>query len=163
MYSTPGLAKETYDMPALSGYVPPGSYSAVGSPQAQERSFAVVRGGRATDARPFDPLIGGPMRGAYPPRVDGADRHSLPPGADDYFSSSGPNSSSVVHSRSRAHSQSAVIEGLDSDSVDLDDLASELKSALAVGGTVDEGRIELQGDHADRAPDLLVKRGFEVE
>jgi translation initiation factor 1 len=56
-----------------------------------------------------------------------------------------------------------IIEGLDSDSVDLDDLASELKSALAVGGTVDEGRIELQGDHAGRAPDLLRKQGFEVE
>jgi translation initiation factor 1 len=56
-----------------------------------------------------------------------------------------------------------IIEGLDSDSVDLDDLASELKSALAVGGTVDEGRIELQGDHAGRAPNLLREQGFEVE
>jgi translation initiation factor 1 len=56
-----------------------------------------------------------------------------------------------------------IVEGLDQSAIDIADLASELKSQLATGGTVDDGRIELQGDHADRLPDLLEERGFTVE
>ncbi|AWR99556.1 stress response translation initiation inhibitor YciH [Metallosphaera hakonensis] len=52
-----------------------------------------------------------------------------------------------------------VIEGLGEDA-DLKKIASELKSKLAAGGTVKNGRIEIQGDHRDRARDLLVKLGF---
>jgi translation initiation factor 1 len=55
-----------------------------------------------------------------------------------------------------------VVEGLD-DSVDRSALASTLKSALAVGGTVAEDAIELQGDHRDRLPEILRERGFEVD
>jgi len=56
-----------------------------------------------------------------------------------------------------------IVEGLDPDTVDLQELASELKSALACGGTVDDGRIELQGDHTDRIEGELADRGFEVD
>jgi translation initiation factor 1 len=56
-----------------------------------------------------------------------------------------------------------IVEGLDPSAIDIDDLASDLKSQLATGGTVDDGRIELQGDHRDRLPDLLAERGFSVE
>ncbi|UPV73744.1 stress response translation initiation inhibitor YciH [Halorussus limi] len=55
-----------------------------------------------------------------------------------------------------------IVEGFDSTSVDVGDLASQLKSNLATGGTVDEGRIELQGDHRERAADLLRDEGFQV-
>jgi translation initiation factor 1 len=55
-----------------------------------------------------------------------------------------------------------IVEGFDETSVDLQDLASDLKSALATGGTVDEGRIELQGDHGERVRDVLGEKGFEV-
>jgi translation initiation factor 1 len=56
-----------------------------------------------------------------------------------------------------------IVEGFDDSSVDLGDLASTLKSDLATGGTVEEGRIELQGDHRERATDLLRDEGFRVE
>jgi len=55
-----------------------------------------------------------------------------------------------------------IVEGFDESSVDVSDLASDLKSALATGGTVDEGRIELQGDHARRVRELLENEGFKV-
>ncbi|MEM4780464.1 MAG: stress response translation initiation inhibitor YciH [Halalkalicoccus sp.] len=55
-----------------------------------------------------------------------------------------------------------VVEGLDPNAIDLTELASRLKRALAVGGTVEDGRIELQGDHAKRVPNLLREEGFEV-
>lgn len=56
-----------------------------------------------------------------------------------------------------------VVEGFDDASLDLEDLASTLKSRLAVGGTVTDGRIELQGEHGDRLPEILRDEGFTVE
>lgn len=59
--------------------------------------------------------------------------------------------------------QMTIVQGFDRTSVDLEELASELKSALACGGTVDEDRIELQGEHARRVKEELERRGFAVE
>ncbi|MFP8957616.1 translation initiation factor [Natrialbaceae archaeon A-CW3] len=56
-----------------------------------------------------------------------------------------------------------IIEGFDLPKSGLKTTASELKGALGTGGTVEDGRIELQGDHRDRVPDLLRDRGFRVE
>lgn len=50
-----------------------------------------------------------------------------------------------------------IIEGIESDAKKV---ASNLKSKLGCGGTVKEGRIELQGDHRKRIKDLLVKMGY---
>jgi len=55
-----------------------------------------------------------------------------------------------------------IVEGFDSSVTNLGDLASVLKSRLAVGGTVDDDRIELQGNHETRLPALLREEGFEI-
>lgn len=56
-----------------------------------------------------------------------------------------------------------IIEGIDEREVNLKKLASQLKSRLATGGTAKNGRIELQGDHRQRAKRILVELGFPEE
>ncbi|WP_433630777.1 stress response translation initiation inhibitor YciH [Halomicrococcus sp. NG-SE-24] len=57
-----------------------------------------------------------------------------------------------------------IVTGLDPNDVDVGDLASELKSKVASGGTVnDDDEIELQGDHRDRVQEILTDKGFTVE
>ncbi|MEK6837901.1 MAG: translation initiation factor [Nanoarchaeota archaeon] len=58
---------------------------------------------------------------------------------------------------------STLVEGLEKKSIDLKEVAKKLKSDLACGGTVKEGRIELQGDHRQKAKNSLVKMGFAPE
>lgn len=55
-----------------------------------------------------------------------------------------------------------IVEGFHGTGVDLDELASELKRALATGGTVQDGTIELQGDHDEAARALLEDEGYRV-
>ncbi|MFC3959178.1 translation initiation factor [Halovivax cerinus] len=56
-----------------------------------------------------------------------------------------------------------IVEGFDLPADEVQSIASDLKSAMGTGGTVDDGAIELQGDHRDRVPELLRDRGFRVE
>jgi len=56
-----------------------------------------------------------------------------------------------------------VIEGVDESQDSMKDLMKKLKSKLACGGTVKEGRIELQGNHKNRVKDVLVEIGFTSE
>lgn len=53
-----------------------------------------------------------------------------------------------------------TLEGLDAKDIGIKDLAKKLKSTLACGGTAKGGVIELQGDHATKAKEALVKLGF---
>ena len=56
-----------------------------------------------------------------------------------------------------------IIEGIDEKQIDLRDVAKQLKSKFACGGTSKEGRVELQGDHKQKAKDALVQMGFAQE
>lgn len=55
-----------------------------------------------------------------------------------------------------------VISGLDK-GVNIKDVARELKSGLACGGTIKDGKIELQGDHSKKIKEELIKLGFKEE
>jgi translation initiation factor 1 len=55
-----------------------------------------------------------------------------------------------------------IVKGFDK-GVDLKDVAKNLKSKLACGGTYKKNQIELQGDHVDQIKPLLVKIGFEED
>lgn len=53
-----------------------------------------------------------------------------------------------------------IIEGLNGSREELNEIASNLKTACACGGAVKEGMILLQGDHKEKARDILVSLGF---
>lgn len=52
-----------------------------------------------------------------------------------------------------------VVSGFDK-GVDVKATAKSLKAGLACGGTVKNGRIELQGNHKEKVKPILVKLGF---
>jgi translation initiation factor 1 len=54
------------------------------------------------------------------------------------------------------------IEGFEESST-LREMASDLKRAMATGGTAKKGWIELQGDHRDAVKSWLAQRGYRVE
>ena len=56
-----------------------------------------------------------------------------------------------------------VIEGFDSDGINIDELARVLKTKCASGGTAKDGRIELQGEHRKKVSETLKSMGYEVE
>ncbi len=56
-----------------------------------------------------------------------------------------------------------IIEGFNSKDVDLKELAKSLKRKVATGGTVKDGRIELQGDQRERVKKVLEGMGYTVE
>jgi len=53
-----------------------------------------------------------------------------------------------------------IVEGVTGDAKQI---LKELRRKLACGGTLKEGRIELQGDHRKRIKEILVNFGFKEE
>jgi translation initiation factor 1 len=56
-----------------------------------------------------------------------------------------------------------VVEGIDESDINMDELARKLKTKCAAGGTVKDGRIELQGEHKKKVQEALKQMGFTVE
>ena len=55
------------------------------------------------------------------------------------------------------------VSGIDSTDIDTDALVKRLKAACACGGTLKDGKIELQGDHKKRVAEVLADMGFPAE
>lgn len=53
-----------------------------------------------------------------------------------------------------------VIDGIDNKNVNIKELAQKLKTKFACGGTIKDGRIELQGDHREGVRNTLISYGF---
>ena len=56
-----------------------------------------------------------------------------------------------------------IVSGINSHELDINALISNLKSICACGGTIKDGKIELQGDHRTKVKEKLEKMGFVVE
>ena len=56
-----------------------------------------------------------------------------------------------------------IISDLSLDETGLTELATKLKTRLGTGGTVKDGRIEIQGDHRDRIVQELEAMGYGVK
>lgn len=56
-----------------------------------------------------------------------------------------------------------VISGLALPEAQLQALATELKKHCGSGGRVENGRIEIQGDHRDRLVEELIRRGWNAK
>ena len=56
-----------------------------------------------------------------------------------------------------------LVKGVLLDAIALGALGKQLKAACGTGGTVKDGVIEVQGDHVDRAVELLRAKGFTVK
>ena len=69
---------------------------------------------------------------------------------------------SIRMERRRYNKPVTILEGFDLPRSDVKELASELKRSLGTGGTAEDDRIELQGDHRQRVPDVLREQGFGV-
>jgi translation initiation factor 1 len=56
-----------------------------------------------------------------------------------------------------------IISDLPLDESSLTELATKLKNRLGTGGTVKDGRIEIQGDHRDRIVAELDEMGYRTK
>jgi len=56
-----------------------------------------------------------------------------------------------------------VVDGINPNDLDIDVLITKLKKKCASGGTIKDGKIELQGDHRIKVKETLEEMGFMVE
>lgn len=65
--------------------------------------------------------------------------------------------------KGRAGKGVTVIKGLPLAGAELAALGKQLRTACGSGGTVKDGTLEIQGDHADRVVELLQAQGFSAK
>ena len=56
--------------------------------------------------------------------------------------------------------KATLIEGFDGKTINIRDIAKQLKNKFACGGTYTDTAVELQGDHKKHVKEELVKLGF---
>ena len=69
----------------------------------------------------------------------------------------------IAVDRRRYGKMMTIIDGINPNELDIDALISNLKSICACGGTIKDGKIELQGDQRTKVKETLEKMGFMVE
>ncbi len=78
-----------------------------------------------------------------------------------------PSKSTVVRvgreTKGRRGKGVTVVSDLPLDEIRLAELATKLKTRLGTGGTVKDGRIEIQGDHRDRIIAELEEMGYRAK
>ncbi len=78
-----------------------------------------------------------------------------------------PSKSTVVRvgreTKGRRGKGVTIVSDLPLDEVRLAELATKLKTRLGTGGTVKDGRIEIQGDHRDRIITELEGMGYRAK
>jgi translation initiation factor 1 len=78
-----------------------------------------------------------------------------------------PSKSTVVRvgreTKGRGGKGVTIISDLPLDETGLAELATKLKNRLGTGGTVKDGRIEIQGDHRDRIVAELEEMGYRAK
>ena len=56
-----------------------------------------------------------------------------------------------------------ALRGLSGREAEISELLSHLKSVCGAGGTFKDGVLDIQGEHADRVREALLKRGYRVQ
>jgi len=70
----------------------------------------------------------------------------------------------VISSQKRRYGKLVtIVEGINENDININELARTLKTKCASGGTVKEGRIELQGEHRKKVEQVMKDMGFQVE
>ncbi len=70
---------------------------------------------------------------------------------------------SIAVDKRRYGKMMTIVDGINPHELDIDTLISNLKTICACGGTIKDGKIELQGDHRIKVKESLEKMGFMVD
>ena len=68
-----------------------------------------------------------------------------------------------LDTRMRRGKEVTIVEGLRHHPQGIEEIGTALKRMLGAGGTVKDGRIEIQGDHRDKVCQKLTAMGYNTE